>query len=143
MTDVHTEGHSAAFTKFISARPPLAQAVAEMGRVIWEDPPVDPAIKERARIAASRAIGSAFCTAFRTTGLDGPLIGEVVEASDDERTVVAEESAAQIVANTGTLDASLLEELHARFTDEEVTDLVFSIAYFVGNTLVMKALQLE
>ena len=63
--------------------------------------------------------------------------------ADDPRTVVAERVATEIVANTGVVDPSLVEELHQRFSNEEVTDLLISIAHFIGNTLIMKALGLE
>jgi alkylhydroperoxidase family enzyme len=119
-----------AFDVFMSQHPPVGEAVSHATSVLWEEAALDPAIKERMRIAAAQAIGCSYCSRVRTQNDAGAIIDQ--GEPDPERLRLAEQFIVSVVETRGGVPDELTAEMQEHFSPAEFADLVFSLGWFIG-----------
>ena len=117
-----------AFDLFMAQHPPIGDLVGRVNHVLWDQGALDPAVKERLRIALAEEIGCSYCFRFRTH-LDG---SPIVDGSTrlDRKGRMAEEFARAVASNAATDELTVA--MQQEFSPAEFADLVFSIGWFVG-----------
>jgi hypothetical protein len=111
---------------------PVGELVVHANTVLWDDSALNPVVKERMRIALAEAIGCSYCARFRTD-MDGRPILEAesgLSAEDERKAELASRFA--VGAYRGGATDELVAEAEAVLTPAELTDLVFSVGWFIG-----------
>jgi len=111
---------------------PVGELVERANTVLWDQSALDPVVKERMRIALAEAIGCSYCARFRTD-IDGRPVLEAessVSVEDDRKAELAARFA--VAAYRGGATDELVAEAEQVLTPAELTDLVFSVGWFIG-----------
>lgn len=116
----------------MAQHPPVGSLNERAATVLWDESALNPVVKERMRIALAEAIGCSYCARFRTD-IDGRAIleAESTLSAEDERKAELSERFAVGCYRGGATDA-LVAEAEEALTPAELTDLVFSVGWFIG-----------
>lgn len=111
---------------------PVGELVEHANSVLWDESALSPVVKERMRIALAEAIGCSYCARFRTD-MDGRPILEAEQglSADDERRAELASRLGVAMFRGGATD-DVVAEAEDVLTPAELTDLVFSVGWFIG-----------
>jgi alkylhydroperoxidase family enzyme len=123
---------ASAFEAFMSKHPPVGDVVRSADFTLWEGSALDPAVKERVRIALAERVGCAYCARVRTTVKGESILGEgdSLPSEREREAAMAEEFAIAVLSGEATDDQVVA--VQAVFSEAEFSDLVFSIGWFIG-----------
>jgi hypothetical protein len=119
-----------AFDVFMAQHPPVGRVVEHTNTVLWEDSALNPAVKERMRIALAEAIGCSYCARFRTDWAGEKVLGAELSEDDARKAALAERFGTAVVGGQATDELTV--EMQGEFSEAEFTDLVFSMGWFIG-----------
>lgn len=103
----------------LARRPEIAEAWAQLGRVVRFTGVLPPALKEEVRRATAEIVGCRFCASF----------GDVKAEHDDPREELAVRFARTVAKSPALVDDDLFDELRRHFSEEEIVELVAMVAF--------------
>ena len=111
---------------------PVGELVEHANTVLWDESALSPVVKERMRIALAEAIGCSYCARFRTDMGGRPILeAEQGLSADDERKAELASRLGVAMFRGGATD-DVVAEAEDMLTPAELTDLVFSVGWFIG-----------
>jgi hypothetical protein len=121
-----------AFDIFMAQHAPVGGLVERANTVLWDQAALNLVVKERMRIALAESIGCSYCARFRTD-MDGRPVLQAEQGLSEEDERKAELAARFGVAMfRGGATDDVVAEAEDALTPAELTDLVFSVGWFIG-----------
>lgn len=111
---------------------PVGELVEHANTVLWDESALSPVVKERMRIALAEAIGCSYCARFRTDMNGRPVLeaDEGLSGEDERKAELASRFGVAMFRGGATDD--VVAEAEDVLTPAELTDLVFTVGWFIG-----------